>query len=144
MPVTRYFLWVGSVLLALLFVADACLPKLPARKAAASPTSVIRIYSERERPERIVFDTSAPVPRVAATNPVDVNRAQQTAVVSPSPSRAREAMAQLKTPDPVQATKPSKPDAQRRQKIAKRNLAPPPRIARRSQYAWFGGRSMWW
>jgi hypothetical protein len=29
MPLARYFVWVGSVLLALLFIADAYLPKLP-------------------------------------------------------------------------------------------------------------------
>jgi hypothetical protein len=29
MPLARYFLYVGGVLLALLFVADMCLPKLP-------------------------------------------------------------------------------------------------------------------
>jgi len=143
MPVTRYFLWVGSVLLALLFVADACLPKLPARKATATPAPVIRVYSERQWPERIVFDTSAPLPRVAATNPVDLEPAQPTALVSPS--RAREAMAQAKAPDPIraQATKPNKPDAQRQRKIARRS-PPPPWIAHRSQVAWFGSRSMWW
>jgi hypothetical protein len=148
MPVTRYFLWVGGVLLVLLFIADACLPGLPARKAADASRPVIRIYSEPKWPERIVFDTSVATPRVAsAASPV-----QESAPVPPD--RTREAMAQLQTADGarVQAEKPKKPEAQRRQKIARRHIERPPfwgaarppfRITRQSQYAWFGG-GVWW
>ena len=66
MPVVRYFLFVGGALMALLFIADACLPKLPAAEPsavagdAASDLSVIRIHSDRKWPERVEFDTSQP------------------------------------------------------------------------------------
>jgi hypothetical protein len=44
MPLARYFLFVGGVLLALLFVADALLPKLPAAETANANLPVIRIH----------------------------------------------------------------------------------------------------
>jgi hypothetical protein len=92
MPLVRYFLWVGSVLLALLFIADASLPNLPAGKTTTDrPSPAIRIHSERKWPERIVFDTSAPMPRVATdASSVQGNPVQQTAAVIPD--RAREAL----------------------------------------------------
>lgn len=145
MPVARYFLWVGSVLLALLFIADACLPKLPAGRATDTPRPVIRISSERKWPERVVFDTNAPMPRVVtAASSVQVNPVQQTAAVIPD--RAREGLARLPIPDGarMQANRPKKQEARRPQRIARRHIARPPlRIARQSEYAWFGGR-MWW
>ena len=153
MPVARYLLWVGGVLLVLLFIADACLPRLPAGQAADAPRPVIRIYSEHKWPERIVFDTSAPMPRSAtAASSVQVNPVQESAAAAPD--RAREAMAQLQTPDGtrMQEKRPKMPEARHRQKIARRHFERPPlwvvarpplRITRQSQYAWFG-RSMWW
>jgi hypothetical protein len=59
MPIGRYIAWVGTSLLALLFVADWYLPKSlpePARDAINRP--VIRIASIQRPPERIVIDTS--------------------------------------------------------------------------------------
>jgi hypothetical protein len=145
MPVARYFLYVGTVLLALLVIVDACLPKLPVGKTTDAHTPVIRIYSERKWPERIVFDTSTPMQPVAAAANLDhVSPAEQTVAVTPG--RAREALAQLQTTDVIQmqASRPKKPDAHRQQKIAKGHFARPRlRIPRSSQYAWFGGR-MWW
>jgi hypothetical protein len=61
MPIGRYIAWVGASLVALLFVADWCLPKSlpePARDAINRP--VIRIASIRQPPERMVIDTSQP------------------------------------------------------------------------------------
>jgi hypothetical protein len=148
MPLVRYFVWVGSVLLALLFIADVSLPNLPAGKTTTDrPSPAIRIHSERKWPERIVFDTSAPMPRVATdASSVQGNPVQQTAAVIPD--RAREAQARLQISDVVQITagSPKKQEAraQRQQKIAKRRVARPVlRVARQPQYAWFGGR-MWW
>ncbi len=152
MPVARYFLWVGTVLFALLYIADACLPKLPVGRATDPHKPVIRIYSDRKWPERIVFDTSAAMPRMATTAiAAPVKAVQQAAVV---PDRAREALAQLQAPAgaQTQAERPKKQGARRQQKIARRHIAPLPtrivtwppiRIARQSQYAWFGER-MWW
>jgi hypothetical protein len=62
MPILRYFGFVGSVLVALLLVADWYLPKPvaaePARREAQA--SGIRIASTAKLPERIVFDTTQP------------------------------------------------------------------------------------
>ena len=72
MPLRGYFLWVGGVLLALLLVADVCLPKLPATTTAGTHPSLIRIHSDQKWPERVVYDTSEPVVRlVAAANTRD-------------------------------------------------------------------------
>ena len=69
MHLARYFFYVGGVLLALLFVLDAYLPKDPVAERANDNLPVIRIHSERKWPARIVFDTSLPTiipPRIAS------------------------------------------------------------------------------
>jgi hypothetical protein len=61
-PIGRYFLVIGSILFAMLFIAERYWP------AATSPTfpearfdrSIIRVQSAHRWPERIVFDTSLP------------------------------------------------------------------------------------
>jgi len=61
MPIGRFIIWVGTSLLALLFVADWCFPKSlpePARDAIEKP--IIWIASIQQPPERIVIDTSQP------------------------------------------------------------------------------------
>ena len=65
-PLLRYFTWVGSLLIALLFFAnwywpDAAPP--PAKQEAAeAPTNslVLRIQSDRKLPDKVVLDTSIP------------------------------------------------------------------------------------
>ena len=61
MPIVRYITWVGTSLLALLFVANWFLPESlpePAHEGIERP--VIRIASVQQPPERIVIDTSQP------------------------------------------------------------------------------------
>jgi hypothetical protein len=61
MPLGRYIAWVGTSLLALLFLADWYFPKSspqPARDGSNLPA--IRIASARQPPERVVIDTSLP------------------------------------------------------------------------------------
>jgi hypothetical protein len=61
MPIERYIAWVGASLLALLFLADWCLPQSlpePARDAIDKP--VIRIATIQQAPERVFTDTSQP------------------------------------------------------------------------------------
>jgi hypothetical protein len=61
MPIGRYIAWVGTLLLALLFIADWYFPKpspQPLRDASNLP--VIRIASVRQPPEHVVIDTSLP------------------------------------------------------------------------------------
>jgi hypothetical protein len=48
MPLARYFFSVGGVLLALLLIADANLPKLPLTDRANPDLPVIRIHSDRK------------------------------------------------------------------------------------------------
>ena len=60
MPLARYFLYVGGVLLTLVFILDACLTKLPVMESADVNSPIIRIRSDRKWPERIVFDTTPP------------------------------------------------------------------------------------
>ena len=145
MPLARYLIWVGSVLLALLFVADAYLPKLPAVQASTDASPVlIRIHAVQRWPERVVLDTSAPMPRaIVAASPMQVDPTSQTAAVIPD--RARNAMAQAQTSDLVQtqATSPKRQEAvrHRQQRAANRRVRRP--MYPQPQYAWSGGR-MWW
>jgi hypothetical protein len=61
MPIVRFITWVSISLLALLFVADWCLPKpLPEPAGDAINKPVIRIASVQQPPERIIIDTSQP------------------------------------------------------------------------------------
>jgi len=67
MPLLRYFLFTGSVLLALLSVADRYLP--PSSETVAPidvDRSIIRIRSAQHLPEKIVFNTAHPPVVVAA------------------------------------------------------------------------------
>jgi predicted component of type VI protein secretion system len=142
MPIARYFLFVGGVLLALLFGVDAFAPKDPAVSsiaAAAAPDAnpTLRIRSDRKWPERVVYDTSLPtiVPpqlEVAAA-------AVATAPVAEMPAKAsvRESFAQSK---PADDPKPqAKPLAKR--KVAKVRTAPPSqsamRVAQQPQFGFF-------
>jgi hypothetical protein len=61
MPLGRYFICVGSLLLALLFLSDWYMPKLSTEPPRADiDRSIIRIQSRHKWPEAIVFDTSLP------------------------------------------------------------------------------------
>ena len=61
MPIVRFITWVGTLLLALVFVADWYLPKpLPEPAGDAINRPVIRIASVQQPPERIIIDTSQP------------------------------------------------------------------------------------
>ena len=132
MPLARYFLYVGGVLLALLFVADAVVPKIPAadtnRNDADIDKAVIRIHTDRKWPERVVFDTSIPtiVPALVANAEAGV-----PAPVADVPAKARalESFAELKPADPKQfkPADPKKPEptVQHKRKIAKTRAAPP-------------------
>jgi hypothetical protein len=102
-PLGRYFLWVGSVLLAMMFIAGWVWPSAapvpaPAHEAVAAqgptdPTNsmILRIQSARKWPDKIVFDTSIPTivpppaPVVAAIVPAT---APSAAAVSPLEARA--------------------------------------------------------
>src|SRR5258708_29991396 len=96
MPLVRYFLFVGGVLLALLFISDDYLPKLAASNRAISHSAIIRIHSDQKWPERVVYDTSLPtvIPAQIANMETSVAVPEIAATV-----REREAFAQLQRPD---------------------------------------------
>jgi hypothetical protein len=153
MPVARYFLFVGAALLALLFVADAYLPKLPVTAVtdAAADLPMIRIQSDRKWPERIVFDTS--IPAVSPVQTAAVVPVQAPAGVADVSAKVREAFAQLQPPDakPSQqlqpaASKAPAPAAPPKRKVAKKHVAPPMvLVAQQQQQRPFGffGNNTW-
>ena len=105
MLVVRYFLFVGGALLALLFIADACFPKLPAAEdastvagGAVADLSVIRIHSDRKWPERVEFDTSRPTIIPAPVRTAEVIAPATTVTDTNAPVHSRDAFAQLQTP----------------------------------------------
>jgi hypothetical protein len=149
MPVARYFLFVGGVLLALLLAIDAFFPQQAVVASQAAPSvnkTVVRIRSDQKLPERVVYDTSLPtmVPPVMAAQavapPVPVDASAADAGVQ---ARARETFAQFV---PAEAKKPE-PQVQRKRKIAKSRPAhpmqiasqPQMRVAQQSHFGFFGG-----
>ena len=77
MPIARYIAFAGSLLLAILFIADWYLPMAPTQSVTSREADkpIMRIKSDQKWPERIVFDTSAPTivpqkPPVVADAPV--------------------------------------------------------------------------
>jgi hypothetical protein len=83
MPLGRYFGFAGSVLLALLFLADWYIPKLSAEPDRADvDRSIIRIHTMHRWPDAIVFDTSLPTitPPPVITAEVPAKRAPHDAL----------------------------------------------------------------
>jgi hypothetical protein len=146
MPLARYFLLVGGALLLVLLVAGAFLPSLPAIEHAETKRAEIRIHSTIKLPERVVFDTSAPVvaPRVEAVT---------AEVATPTPpsaeAQARQAFAQVQSSDlnrpKLSNPKRPGPKVAHARKTQTRHAAAPSkmRFARHQPFDWFGNR-MWW
>jgi hypothetical protein len=138
MPVARYFLYVGGVLLALLFISNAMLPSLPVAEKEAADLPVIRIHSDRKWPERIVFDTN-----LATITPAKTAAAEVAAPDVSANARPRDSFAQLQPADAKQLTLPDakKPETRLppKRKIAKRRVAPPTMlVAQQPQFGFFG------
>ena len=141
MPVVRYFLFVGGVLLALLFVIGSYAPQLPVVTAANmdSDKPLIRINSERKWPEAVVFDTSHPSV-VAPAVTVAVNVPAPNADTSAN-TRVQDAYAQFQPSDPKQkqvsppaakpppAAKMAQLKPQPKRKVAKNRVGSPMMIA---------------
>jgi hypothetical protein len=139
MLLARYVLSVGGVLLALLFVADAVAPKVPAAATDSNlgmDKAVIRIHTDRKWPEPVVFDTNIP------TTIVPTQTIKAEAVVPPpapvadvsAKTRVRESFAQFVAPEP------KKPEAkpQRKRKIARSRVAPPMiQVAQQPRFGFF-------
>src|SRR5258705_9424502 len=73
MPLARYLLFVGGGLVALLFISDPFLPKLPGPDWSNSHSAIIRIHSDQKWPERVGYDTSLPTLIPAQIENVETN-----------------------------------------------------------------------
>ena len=152
MPVARYFLFVGGMLLALILAIDGfSSPQAVVASQAASSVdkTVVRIRSDQKLPERVVFDTSlptivpAPVVAARAVAPPAPVSADAAATDSSAQARVRDTYAQFV---PAEAKKPE-PQVQRKRKIAKSRPArqmqfaqqPQLRVAQQSHFGFFGG-----
>jgi hypothetical protein len=132
MPVARYFLFVGGVLLALLFLSDAYAPSLPVVSAAETGVdkSAIRIRSDRKWPERVVFDTSIPTIVPAQTAAVVAAPVVTTAARVEAPPVVADVLAKapaLQAFAELKPAEPKKPELkpQHKRKVAKTRIAPP-------------------
>ena len=151
MPVARYFLFIGGILLALIFAIDGFSPPqavVASRAASSVDKTVVRIRSDQKLPERVVYDTSlptivpAPVMAARAVAPPAPASASASATDSSAQARARDTFAHF-----VPAEAKPEPQVQRKRKIAKSRLARPMqttqqpqlRVAQQSQFGFFGG-----
>jgi hypothetical protein len=149
MPVARYFLFVGGVLLALLLAIDAIVPQQAVVASQAAPSvnkTVVRIRSDQKLPERVVYDTSLPtiVPPTVTAQAVAPPVPAVASADASAQARARETFAQFVPPE---AKKPE-PQVQRKRKVVKSRPAPPMqfaqpqmRVAQQSHFGFFGAPS---
>ncbi len=140
MPLIQYFAWVGSALLALLFIIGACLPESPLAGDSDMQLPVIRIYSDQKKlPERIDYDTAALLPKPSVDAEI-MPASPSIAIVSP---KVRGALAELQTSDAGSRVNAKEPEArpQRLHRFAKKHATGPVLLlARRSPFGWFGPR----
>jgi hypothetical protein len=151
MPVARYFLFVGGILLALIFAIDGFSspqPVVASQAASSVDKTVVRIRSDQKLPERVVYDTSlptivpAPVMTARAVAPPAPASANASVTDSSAQARARDTFAQF-----VPAEAKPEPQVQRKRKIAKSRPVRPMqaaqqpqlRVAQQSQFGFFGG-----
>jgi hypothetical protein len=128
----------GVTLLALLFISEPYLPKLPVANGGDSRSAIIRIHSDQKWPERIDFDASLLTLPPAQIANIEANVAAPKIVAS---TTEREAFAQLQPSSPPSVVTKSKLKLPRQHKIANRRAAPPPLFATRQvQFGWLGNR----
>jgi hypothetical protein len=151
MPIARYFLFVGGVLLALLLAIDALVPQQAVVASQAAPSidkTVVRIRSDQKLPERVVYDMTLPTIVPPPPTAQVVAPAVPAVADIPAQARVRETFAQF-VPE---AKKPEPQVQQRKRKVAKTHptyparFAPAPqmRVAQQSHYGFFGGPSWTW
>jgi hypothetical protein len=155
MPVARYFLFVGGVLLALLFALDAFAPQQVAVASNSAPSidkTVVRIRSDQKPPERVVYDTSLPtiVPpaaktQVAAATPfADLSaqaRVRDTfAQFVPAEAKKLGKQVEAKQAEPTKQAETQAPRKRKVVRVAKTRPAQPVRLAQQQQphFGFFG------
>ena len=147
MPVARYILFVGGLLLALLFALDAFAPPQMTVAGNAAPSinkPVVRIGSDQKLPERVVYDTSLPtIVAPAATTWIAGAPAAPPANVS-AQAQVRDTFAQFVPAEPKKLEKQPEPQAPRKRKIAKIRPAQPMRVAQQQHFGFgFFGSNAW-
>jgi len=121
MPVARYFIFVGGVLLALLLAVNAFVPPqaVVASQAASSiDKTVVRIRSDQKPPERVVYDTS--LPTIVPSQSLTAQTATPPAATPASP--LADASAQARVRDTFAQFVPAeakKAEPQRKRRIAR-------------------------
>lgn len=144
MPLLAYFWKVGATLLALLFLADFCLPRTSTIEGTAVDRPTIRIHSDRKWPERVVLDTNSPAIVVVTPSPsITVDHAAPPPVIRPEAPAVANAFAMVRADSPpregVERKRPRKT-----QHAAMRSKQHPTQqtilAARQPQFAWFGQR----
>jgi len=151
MPVARYFLFVGGVLLALLFALDAFAPHqvaVASNSAASIDKTVVRIRSDQKPPERVVYDTSLPtiVPPAAKTQIAAAPAATGPLADINAQARVRDTFAQFVPAEAKKLENKLEPQAPRKRKVvrvAKARSAQPMRIAAQQPHFGFFGNSTW-
>lgn len=147
MPVARYFLLVGGVLLALLFAVDAFAPQQLAVASNSVPSidkTVVRIRSDQKLPERVVYDMSLPtiVPPAAKTQ-VAAAPAAPFADIN-AQARVRDTFAQFVPAEAKKLEKQLEPQAPRKRRVArvtrvaKARSVQPMRVAQQQHFGFFG------
>lgn len=146
MPVARYFLFVGAVLMALLFAVDAFTPKTSMASStgvAAAPVEnpTLRIRSDHKWPERVVYDTSLPtiVPPKAEMAAVVPAPTPAPATEISAKSRVRESFAQFKPADEPKLEARPLP----KRKVARVRTAPPVMRVAQQPHLGFFGNNFW-
>ena len=88
MPIGRYFLFAGSALLSLLYLADWYVPRLAAEPAHSEvDRTIIRIHSEHQWPIAVAIDTN--VKPINPPIPVTFRRRRLTPNVSKTNRKMR-------------------------------------------------------
>jgi hypothetical protein len=110
MPLFRYFIYVGGVLLTLLLVSSAVFPRAPLPETLTSGGDLpsVRILSDRKLPEKLVFDTRVPVQQAV---PV-VKTVVAAAPIAPAPVAASPAVAEMSAKARVREAFAQLPDDQ--------------------------------
>jgi hypothetical protein len=158
MPVARYFLFVGGVLLALLFAIDAFVPREPAVASNSAPSidrPTVRIHSDQKLPERVVYDTSLPtiVPptatvQAAAAPPAALSaQARVHNTFAQFVPESKQALSAESTQSSAGDPRKLEPQAPKKRKVAKSHASPqygpPMHFAQQQPRFGFFGAPIW-
>jgi hypothetical protein len=142
-PIARYFIVVGTVLAALLFIAGWRLPAPPALfvdQPSALDRTIIRIKSARKWPEKIVLDTSQPTIASTAVEEPPAAQSVQLPPDEPAYQSNLQALAQLQPDTPsAEADYPTSRTKQSLARIAHSKRVARSPVARRPARAEAGG-----